>query len=218
MMVCFSCVCDQDSSSKTLTGHRVGFDFGLSQFLTGSDGTNVTAPQPLKSALRALRKVNRALARKQRGSGHRRQAHKALARVHRTIANRRTAWHWHTARDLCTRYDTIYLEDLDLRGMKAWWGGKVSDLGFGRFVAILHHTAQKMGTIVHHIDRFFPSTKLCHLCGTINAHITLRDRVWTCACGVIHQRDRNAAVNIFREGTSSHLQGHRKTSSGAVSA
>jgi putative transposase len=102
--------------------------------------------------------------------------------------------------------------------MKALWGRKVSDLGFASFVAILHHTAQKMGTHVHHIDRFFPSTKLCHVCGTINMFITLRDRVWTCPCGVTHHRDRNAAINIFREGASSHRQGHRKTSSRAVPA
>jgi putative transposase len=66
-------------------------------------------------------------------------------------------------------------------------------------VHILHATAQKTGAEVHHIDRFFPSTKLCHVCGTLNAGITLRDRVWSCQCGVTHQRDLNAARNIYRE-------------------
>jgi putative transposase len=137
--------------------------------------------------------------------------------VHRTIANRRTAWHWDTARELCTTYDTIYLEDLNLRGMKALWGRKVSDLGFASFVSILHHTAQKLGTHVHHIDRFFPSTKLCHLCHTINPHITLRDRLWTCTgCRAVHHRDRNASYTIHQEGASSCRQGHCKTTSVAV--
>jgi putative transposase len=102
--------------------------------------------------------------------------------------------------------------------MKALWGRKVSDLGCAAFVAILHHTAEKMGTHVHHIARFFPSTKLCHVCGTLNMFITLRDRVWTCPCGAPHHRDRNAAINIHREGASSRRQGHRKTASAAVPA
>jgi putative transposase len=219
MMVYFSCLCDADTPTRTLTGNEAGFDFGLQQFLTGSDHHDVTAPQPLKATLRRLRRANRILSTKQKGSGHRRQARKALARVHRTVANRRAAWHWDTARDLCTRYDTIYLEDLNLRGMKALWGRKVSDLGFASFVGILHHTAQKLGTHVHHIDRFFPSTQTCHLCHTVNRHITLRDRVWTCTgCGVVHHRDRNASIVIAQEGASSCRQGHCKTSPEAVPA
>jgi putative transposase len=71
-------------------------------------------------------------------------------------------------------------------------------------VQILHHVATKTGTRVHHIDRWFPSTKLCSVCGHVHDAITLRDRVWTCrACGATHQRDRNAATNIYREGASS---------------
>jgi putative transposase len=217
MMVYFSCLLDPAPPDRTLTGNMAGFDFGLQQFLTGSDGHDVTAPQPFKAALRSVRKANRRLARKQKGSGHRRQANKVLARVHRTVANRRTAWHWDTARDLCTRYDTIYLEDLTLQGMKALWGRKVSDLGLASFVSILHQAAEKMGTHVHHIDRFFPSTKTCHICHTINHHITLRDRVWTCiGCGVAHPRDRNAALTIAQEGASSCRQGHCQTTSVAV--
>jgi putative transposase len=70
-------------------------------------------------------------------------------------------------------------------------------------VDILHHVASKLGTVVHHIDPWFPSTKLCSVCGHVNHHITLRDRVWTCdACGTAHRRDRNAATNIYREGAS----------------
>jgi putative transposase len=211
MLVIFSCQGEPPVQSRVMTGHSAGFDFGLQTFLTGHDGTRFQAPQPLHTSLRHLRKANRTLARKTRGSGQRRQARQALARVHATIAHRRAAWHWQLARALCATYDTIYLEDLNLRGMITLWGRKAADLGFGRFVQILHATAQKTGVAVHHIDRFFPSTKLCHVCGTLNACITLRDRVWTCACGVTHQRDLNAARNIYREGASSHVQGGCRT-------
>jgi hypothetical protein len=109
---------------------------------------------------------------------------------------------------LCAQYDGIVLETLNLQGMKALWGRKVSDLGFGHFVQILHHVAAQTGTVVHHIDPWFPSSKRCHICGNLNACITLRDRVWTCACGMTHLRDHNAAINIFREGASSLGEGH----------
>jgi putative transposase len=128
------------------------------------------------------------LARKQKGSAHQRQARQTLAHVHRQIACQRQAWHWDTARALCTRYDTIYLEDLELRGMTAMWGRKVANLGFGRFVQVLHQAADKLGTHVHHIDRFFPSTKRCHVCGFPKHAVTLRDRLWACpCCGTVHR-------------------------------
>ena len=83
------------------------------------------------------------------------------------------------------------------------WGRKVSDLGFSKFVDILHHQSSKVGSIIHHIDRWFPSSKLCGKCGTVNVKLTLSDRIWICDCGVTHNRDQNAAINILREGASS---------------
>jgi putative transposase len=212
MEIIFSCMSEDDPVIRVKTGHTAGFDFGLTTFLTGHDTHDIHAPQPLRQSLRAIRKANRVLARKQKVSGHRRQARGALARIQRQIANQRQAWHWETARELCIRYDTIYLEDLELRGMSAMWGRKVADLGFGRFVQILHLAAEKLGAHVHHIDRFFPSTKRCHVCGVINHAITLRDRMWTCpCCGTTHQRDYNAAINIYQEGASSCARGGCKT-------
>jgi Transposase and inactivated derivatives len=218
MMVMFSCVTEDAPIIRVKTGQTAGFDFGLSTFLTGSNGHDVTAPQPLKQSLRALRKVNRAFARTQQGSGHRRQARKRLAQAHADIAHQRQDWHWKLAHELCARYDTIYLEDLELRGMAVMWGRKIADLGFGRFVQILHQVAPQHGSHIHHIDRWFPSTKLCHVCGNLNAFITLRDRVWTCACGTVHHRDRNAATNIYQEGASSCEQGSCKTQVWAATA
>jgi putative transposase len=212
MAVIFSCLCEDNAVIRVKTGHTAGFDFGLTTFLTGHDGHDIHAPQPLRQSLRAVRKANRALSRTQKGSGNRRQARLSLARVHRQIANQRQAWHWETARKLCTRYDTIFLEDLELRGMSARWGRKVADLGFGGFVQILHQAAKKLGSHVHHIDRFFPSTKRCHVCSFINHTVTLRDRVWTCPrCGTTNQRDRNAAIYIYQEGASSCEQGGCRT-------
>ncbi len=205
LYVYFSCLIAGQPIVRRMTGQSAGFDFGLTTYLTGSDGTELQAPQPLKHSLKALAKANLRLSTKQKGSCNRRQARRHMDRIHKRVANQRQAFHWELARDLCTTYDTLALETLNLQGMKALWGRKVSDLGFASFVDTLHHVANKTGTIVQHISRWFPSTKLCSTCGCLNQAITLRDRAWTCPdCGTTHRRDHNAAINIFREGASSH--------------
>ncbi len=204
LYVYFSCLVAPQPIDRVMTGKSVGFDFGLTTYLTGSDGTEFQAPQPLKKHLKALAQVNRRLSSKKKGSGNRWRARLHLGRVHKRVANQRHAFHWELAHALCAQYDVMTLETLNLQGMKALWGRKVSDLGFATFVETLHYVASKTGAIIQHISPWFPSTKLCSACGGINQHITLRDRVWTCTdCGTIHQRDVNAAVNIFREGASS---------------
>jgi putative transposase len=203
LYVYFSCLVAPPPIDRAMTGKSAGFDFGLRTYLTGSDGTEKDAPQPFKYGLRQIAQASKAVSKKRLGSQNRRRAKAHLARVHRRVARLRQAFHWELAHDLCIQYDTIRLETLNLQGMKALWGRKVSDLGFGTFVDILHHVASKHGTVVQHIDPWFPSTKRCHVCGHVNDSITLRDRVWTCpACGTAHRRDLNAAININEVGAS----------------
>jgi putative transposase len=205
LYVYFSCLVEALPIVRVMTGKSAGFDFGLTTYLAGSDGTAHQAPQPFKYSLKNVAKANCRLSTKRKGSCNRRQARRHLDRVHKRVANQRQAFHWGLAHELCAEYDVIALETLNLKGMKALWGRKVSDLGFATFVETLHYVASKAGTIIQHIGKWFPSTKLCSACGGINQAITLRDRVWTCPdCGATHQRDFNAAVNIFREGASSH--------------
>ena len=184
------------------TTEIAGVDFGLKSFLAISDGSKEPAPQPLKQALNQLAKASRNLSKKQRCSNNRRRARKNLARLHRTIANRRKDFQFKLARQLVHRYNAIAIEDLNLSGMKALWGRKVSDLGFASFVSILEHQSTKTGCTIVKVDRWFPSSKLCSSCGTINEHLSLRDREWTCDCGAVHDRDLNAAINIQRAGAS----------------
>jgi len=208
MVLCFSCLCEPKSVPRAMTGHSAGFDFGLQTFLTGSDGTRIHAPQPLKQHLRAIRTANRSLSRKVKGSGHWHRARQHLARVHRRIANQRQAWHWRVARELCLTYDSMNFEDLDLRGMQQLWGRKASDLGHGAFLRLLPGVAVQLGTELGWVERWFPSSKLCSVCGAINHDLELHHRIWTCpSCGAVHDRDFNAATNIHREGTSSRGRG-----------
>ena len=193
---------DADLESPT-TGKSAGFDFGLKTYLTGSDYNDYESPQFFRHGINAIKRVNRKHSRKVKGSKNRGRARINLARKHRKIANQRQDFHWKLAHDLTDRYDWVALETLNLKGMKALWGRKVSDLGFYDFVQKLKYIASKKGRQVRLIDRWFPSSKTCHVCGAINQDLNLRDRTWQCpSCHTQLDRDRNAALNIHRVGAS----------------
>ena len=185
-------------------GASVGMDFGLKTYLTLSDGTKIENPLFLKSGLNELRRKSRALSRCAKGSNHRKARRKDLERCHERIHNRREDWQWKECHELCSKYDTICIEDLSLLGMTRLWGRKVNDLAFGLFVRKLEHVASKYGTKVVKVDRFYPSSKTCSVCQYVNEHLSLRDRRWTCpSCGTNLDRDLNASVNILRQGIAS---------------
>ena len=192
------------SHGKSHKGASVGMDFGLKTYLTLSDGTRIDNPLFLKSGLKELRRKSRALSRCEKGSNHRKACRMELERCHERIHNRREDWQWKMCHELCRRYDTICIEDLNLRGMTRLWGRKVNDLAFGLFVRKLEHVASKYGTEVVKVDRFYPSSKTCSVCQYVNELLSLRDRSWTCpSCGASHDRDLNASVNILRQGIAS---------------
>jgi len=199
----------EENRIKTMTGKSAGFDFGLKIFLTGSDESEIKSPEFFKHGLNKIKKAARNLSSKKKGSNNRALARLSLARAHKKIANQRSDFHFKLAKDMCLKYDFIFLETLNLSGMKKRWGRKVSDLGFAQFVSILHHQASKNGTVIHHIDKWFPSSKMCSVCLEINHDLKLSEREWICPhCGAVLKRDPNAASNVFREGTSSLRLGH----------
>ena len=185
---------------KTHNGASVGIDFGLKTYMTLSTGERIQSPRYLKQALGMKRTADRRLSKKQEGSNHRKAARRAKNRVEELITNRRDNWQWLLAHDLCRRFDTICIEDLQLTGMTALWGRKMADLAHGKFVRKLEYLAGKYGVKVQKVDRFFPSSKLCD-CGHIHKSLALHDREWTCPeCGRHHDRDLHAANNILRQG------------------
>ncbi len=189
---------------KSREGASVGMDFGLKTYLTLSDGTKVENPQFLKQDLNDLRRRSRAFSRCEKTSHHRIARRRDLERCHERICNRRDDWQWKTCHELCRRYGTICIEDLNLTGMTCLWGRKVNDLAFGLFMQKLEHVAAKYGTEVVKIDRFYASSKTCSVCQYVNELLTLDQRKWKCPqCGTIHDRDLNASVNILRQGIAS---------------
>ena len=190
---------------RVMTGKIAGFDFGLKRYLTGHNGHDIDSPEFFKHSLNAIKRANRNHSRKRKGSHNRERARLELARKHRKIERQREDFHWKLAHQLTDEYDEIRFEDLNLQGMKALWGRKVSDLGFADFVKKLVYIAKRKGVKIKFIDKWYPSSKTCSACGVVNEALNLRDRNWQCKdCGATHDRDRNAAINIFRVGASTH--------------
>ena len=186
------------------TGKAEGFDFGIKDFLTGSDGTRYESPMFYKRNTDKLATAQRQHSGKVKGSNNRERSRKVVARIHKKTANQRADHHWKLAIDLCSNFDIMFFEDLNLSGMKHLWGKQVSDLAFGEFMLKLKHQSQKRIRAVLKIDRWTPSTKCCCVCGYRNKSLTLADRHWICpSCDTHLDRDQNAAINILKEGVAS---------------
>jgi len=192
------------------TGKSGGFDFGLRTFLVNDEGRAYTSPQFYAQGRKKTRQLSQHLACKVPGSKRRKRARRALAKHQARTADRRRDHHFKLAHELCDEYDTLYFEDLNLAGMKARWGRKVSDLGFASFLSALEWVAFKRGKQVVRIDRFTPTTKVCSGCGQQH-DLTLRDRVLHCGCGLSIDRDHNAAINIKTVGASTDYRSATKT-------
>ena len=203
--ICILTDYEEPDHNRVMTGKIAGFDFGLKRYLTGHNGHDIESPLFFKRSINAVKRANRNHSRKHKQSNNRQRARLDLARKHRKVANQREDFHWKLAHQLTDEYDEVRLEDLNLQGMKSLWGRKVSDLGFADFVNKLKYIAAKKGVKIVFIDKWYPSSKTCSACGAIHEALNLRDRTWQCDnCGAVHDRDRNAAINIFRVGASTH--------------
>ena len=186
------------------TGQAEGFDMGIKDFLTGSDGERYTSPMFYTQNADKLAKAQQEHSRKVKGSNNQERERKNVARIHKKTANQRADHHWKLAIELCRKFDILFFEDLNLRGMKALFGKQVSDLAFGEFMQKLKHQSRKRLRCVLKISRWSPTSKCCSVCGHKNENLTLSDRHWQCPkCDTHLGRDQNAALNILKEGVAS---------------
>jgi len=179
----------------------VGVDLGVSTAATLSTGEKIDSPKPLKRALRRLKRLSRQHSRKQKGSNNRRKSARKLAKLHARIAHVRQDFLHKTTTDLVRRFGLIGIEDLHVRGMMAnhKLARAIADIGFYEFRRQLDYKAALSGGTVVVVDRWFPSSKTCSICGVVAEAMPLSVRAWTCAhCGTDHDRDINAAKNIQR--------------------
>lgn len=201
---------------KTHNGASVGVDFGMKTYLTLSNGQKISNPQMLKSNLKKLQKASQTLSRSKKSSHNHEERRKAVDRVYERTVNCRRDFQWKLAHEICRKYDNIFIEDLVLTGMCKRWGRKMSDLAHGEFINILQMVADKYGCMVHKIDRYYPSSKMCE-CGYKNEDLSLKTREWICpVCGRSHDRDINAARNILRKGISELESSSKSEAHGGV--
>lgn len=206
-------------NNQAMTGNSAGFDFGLKTFLVTSDSEEIESPLFYRQAMAELKIAQQNLARKVKFSNGWKKAKMVVTRLYQRVVNKRRDWFFKLAHELTDRYDWLFFEDLAMKGMQALWGRKISDLARSEFIGILKYVASLKGKTIGLIDRFFPSSKTCFDCGYLHKDLKLSDRRWTCPdCGIIHDRDINAALNIQREGASSHRLGDVRPSLTAIPA
>lgn len=192
---------EPDVSMKPICENKaVGIDLGIKTFAVLSDGTEIPNPRHLKQSLDKVKKLQRSLLHKTKGSKNRDKARRKLALAHEQVTNRRNDFLHKVTSYLVNNYDTICLEDLNVKGMIKNYhlAQSLSDIAIGTFNTLLEYKAKERGVNILRIGRFEPSSKMC-TCGYINHNLTLAIREWTCLeCGSIHDRDLLAANNIKR--------------------
>lgn len=183
---------------------ETGIDLGLKDFAVLRGGRTIANPRFFKRLERKLKKVQRALSRKTKGSANRAKARLRVAKVHEKIKHTRSDWVDKQVAALVSENQALYVEDLNVKGLARGRAAKsVHDAAFGMFLTRLESKAARAGRTFVKIDRFFPSTRLCSACGALSGpagFAGLRIRTWGCGCGARHDRDANAEINIRREG------------------
>ena len=185
----------------------VGVDLGVSALATLSNGESpIAGPKPYRALTGRMQRLSRSLSRKEKGSANRRKAREKLSRLHAKISNiRNNALHQLTT-DLTSRFHTIGIEDLNVKGMvkNRHLARSVSDMGFFEFRRQLEYKADMRGGQIVVADKWFASTKTCSTCGHKLDDLPLSVRQWTCpVCDTTHDRDVNAANNLKQYAVSS---------------
>jgi putative transposase len=178
----------------------IGIDLGIKTFATLSNGIEIENPKHLRKAMCRLKKAQRKLSRKKKGSNNRDKQRMIIAKMHEKVSNKRNDFLHKTTHYLVSNYDTICLETLKAKNMMRnhKLAQALSDISIGKFNEYIEYKAEWMGVNIKRIGQFQPSSKICS-CGVINTKLKLSDRFWTCeSCRTKHSRDLLASQNIKR--------------------
>ncbi len=181
-------------------------DVGLTHFCTLLDGSKIESPKYLIKSEEKLKKIQRQLSRKQKGSRRWEILRRRIARLHEKIKNQRNDFLHKLSKRLIGDNQAVVVENLNVKGMlkNHRLAKHISDSGWQKFISMLEYKANFYGRKLIKVNTFYPSSKLCHVCGYKNSSLTLSDREWTCPiCGTRHDRDVNAALNLLRTGLAS---------------
>ena len=182
----------------------IGLDYASHSFYVDSQGREADYPKFYRNAQEILAREQRKLSLMKYGSNNYLKQKIRVARLQEHITNQRRDWINKLSTRLANEYDYICVEDINMQNMaqSLKLGKSTNDNGFGMFRTILAYKLADRGKKLIKIDKWFPSSKMCRFCGNINHELTLSDRVWTCECGQVLNRDENAAINIMNVGLS----------------
>jgi putative transposase len=199
---CFSVSVDVPAQAQP--PGAIGIDVGLYSFAALSTGELIANPRNLKAGLGKLRRCQRKVARRKRGSIGRRKAVRLLQKAHTHIRNQRSDFQHKLSRQLADAYGLIAVEDLNIKGLsRGMLARSVNDAGWGMFLAKLAYKVEETGGVLVKVNPN-KTSQVCSLCGCLpDVPKTLADRIYSCShCGLVVDRDVNAARNILRLGLS----------------
>lgn len=185
------------------TDKKVGIDLGVKDFVITSDGEVFENKHFFTKQEKKIKKLQRQLCKKQKGSNNRNKQRIRLAKAFEKMTNKKENYIHSVVNELLRYNDVVFMEDLNVSGMlkNHHLARAINEVGFYRFKQVLVDKANNNDKKVVFVDRFYPSSKTCHHCGCINKKLTLKDRQWICPqCGEVIERDYNAALNILDEG------------------
>lgn len=191
----------------------IGVDLGLKDFAVLSNGERIPAPKFFRKRERKLRRAQRVLSRREKGSARRLKAKHSVSLVQAKTANQRKDFLHKLTTDLVVKYEGICIEDLCVKGLaRTKLAKSMLDASLGEFRRQLEYKALWNRRHLAVIGRWYPSSKTCHECGWVNELLTLADREWNClGCGAHLDRDFNAALNIRSEGLKLLAAGHAES-------
>ena len=185
------------------TNNNIGIDLGVKDFVITSEGKVFNNLHFKKSEIQKIKKLQKQLSRKQKGSNNRNKARVKLAKLYKKIDDKKQYYLHKVSNSLIDENQVICMEDLNVKGMvkNHNLAESICEMNFGEFRRMLEYKANWYNRKIVFVDRFYPSSKMCHNCGYINKNLTLNDRQWVCPqCGEVIERDYNAALNILDEG------------------
>lgn len=201
-----SLLCDdgmEAPAKPVLISGVTGLDMGLSHYVIKSNGEKTPNPRHIINASRNLRRKQKALSRKKKGSANRRKSRMQLAGVHERVANARADFQHKLSRAIVDENQAVIVETLKAANMMKnhSLARAIGDAGWTGFITKLEYKAAEKGVHLVKLDQWFASSKTCHCCGHKMPEMKLNKRIWQCPeCGVEHDRDINAAINIERRG------------------
>ncbi|HKW22760.1 MAG TPA: RNA-guided endonuclease TnpB family protein [Ktedonobacterales bacterium] len=198
-----SILVEEDIAPLPATMGQVGIDLGLHDVVVLDSGEKVGNPRFFQADEKRLAKAQRRLSKKKLGSKNRDKSRRKVARIHARIADRRRDFTHKLSTRIIRENQTICIESLHVKAMAKHptLAKAIHDVGWGEFVRQLEYKADWYGRTLVKIDRWYPSSKRCYACGHVLDALSLDIRHWTCpACGVVHDRDVNAAKNILAVG------------------